>query len=287
MPIGIRRPDQPYGGPPGYIEPPQQHAPRPQYQPPSYQQAAPAPPPNFYGPVNPQGWPIVSQDPIQQDRYEQMRREGQSHNMAEMLASRAFPGVVTDATFMTGRHNHAGLSDVHPESRQHYLDQAQQAGVHVGGRAYMASLARFPGDPQAWVDSRADVERVARMNNMTVQSPTINVQAPRYYDPGPEVRVAPDIINNVVGHMAAQDPYIRQNAPDYAQDVADRLGGYHAIPSVPELYRELHQEGVNPRWFEGMLSNPIDIHLGARKGEGVIVAPDGMDSLPMNQEDLH
>lgn len=69
------------------------------------------------------------------DRYAACLVEGSSPRLADMLASRQAPALMTDAVFMQG----------HPEARK-----------------YMPSLARFPGDPEAFVSGRGDIDRVLR-----------------------------------------------------------------------------------------------------------------------------
>jgi hypothetical protein len=227
-------------------------------------------PDNWFGAISPAGFPQVTSDPVAQARYEQMRMAGESHSMAEMLSTHSFPGAVTDATFMKGRHNHAGLESMSDDSRNYYLQQAEQAGVSTGGQAYMASLARFPGDPTAWVDSRADVERVARQNGMAVTSPTINVDPPRYFDPGPPTIVAPELVNREVAQMIAENPGLKNDAPGLRQDIIEKRRGYHALPDPGRMAAE---EGIPTDWLHmnhpgpdggGGSSNEPDIPAGLR-----------------------
>ena len=110
--------------------------------------------------VNPILFPIVSSDLVVQARYENMRLDGQSHNMAEMLATRSFPGVKTDAVVNEGKFS-GDRGKVGPH--QLWLkQQAEAAGVSTAGKWYCSGLASFPGDPTAWVGDRGDVLRIAR-----------------------------------------------------------------------------------------------------------------------------
>ena len=45
---------------------------------------------------------------------------------------------------------------------------AKDAGVVTRGKQYMPGLARFPGDPEAWVSDRGDIKRIAEKNNYNV-----------------------------------------------------------------------------------------------------------------------
>lgn len=44
--------------------------------------------------------------------------------------------------------------------REHYLGAAKKAGIGTAGKKYDYSLARYPGDPKAWVGSDTDVRQV-------------------------------------------------------------------------------------------------------------------------------
>lgn len=98
---------------------------------------------------------FVSKDQSVQAFYIRMRCNGQSHNMAEMLALRKFPGVRgTDSQFMAGTHAQDDMID------QARYDAARRQGVDTNGKRYLSSLARFPNDPEAWVSGLGDVRRV-------------------------------------------------------------------------------------------------------------------------------
>lgn len=51
------------------------------------------------------------------------------------------------------------------------LREARASGINVSGRYYMSGLADKRGhrDPAAWVDSVADIKKVARERNLTIQ----------------------------------------------------------------------------------------------------------------------
>lgn len=149
---------------------------------------------------------IVSSDFGTQVAYWRMRHAGQSHNMAEMLATRRFPGVKTDSVFNEGKFSgEAGRCG----PQQLWLQQqADAAGVSTNGKWYCSGLARFPGDPKAWVGDRGDVARVAAENNMTVHGYV--EQKGREVDPMPDVKLADGIIdsevNEVLDHCPGADP---------------------------------------------------------------------------------
>lgn len=108
---------------------------------------------------------IISENPDTQKMYETMRINGEGHNVAEMLALRQFPSVNTDDTFNRGKGEHM-LNELQPIVRERYLSEAKKAGISIAGKHYYSGLARFPGDPKAWITTgsgaRGDVERLCK-----------------------------------------------------------------------------------------------------------------------------
>jgi hypothetical protein len=100
-------------------------------------------------------YPVIDDDPAIQDAYVAMRENGQSHKMAEMLATRSAPGLKTDTRF-------AARLDANADVPARYRRMAKAAGVVTDGKQYMRQLAAFPGDPQAWVGGSDDVKRVCK-----------------------------------------------------------------------------------------------------------------------------
>jgi hypothetical protein len=148
----------------------------------------------------------VSRDPEVQARYERLLANGESHGIAEVLATRSFPGVKTDATFNVGRCN-GNQFESQPGLGDFYRGVAAEHGVSVTGKTYLSQLAEFPGDPRAWVSSRGEVAAVCEERGYSCDG-AVNV-APadpgRFARPdGPEV--ADDIIDDCVDDFLESDP---------------------------------------------------------------------------------
>lgn len=146
--------------------------------------------------------PFVSRDATVQLRYEKMRLLGQSHKMAEVLATRSFPGVKTDAVFNEGRFS--GDSGKLGVKELWLQAEAKKHGVSTTGKWYCSGLASFPGDPTAWVDSRGDVMRVAREKNMTVRG-YVEHQG-HETDPGGDIPIADDLLGDEVAEVVDANP---------------------------------------------------------------------------------
>ena len=103
--------------------------------------------------------------------YESLLGQGYGHKWAEMCALQQPPGVKgTDRMFMERRANQEWLDDMPPDMARKILREAKAAGISTSGKFYMSGLADKRGhkDPDAWVDSIADVKKVAQKRNLTV-----------------------------------------------------------------------------------------------------------------------
>ena len=133
----------------------------------------------------------------------------------EMVSANRPPHAITDAGFMRGTANGSQFENS-PHIGNALREVANEYGVDVKGKKYLGQLARFPGDPRAWVDSRAEAQRVAEENGWGFESGLTKVAArglDKEPEPGPGL--AEDIVNDTVAE-------ILQDVPDPQHvDVAD------------------------------------------------------------------
>lgn len=97
--------------------------------------------------------------------YWDCRLAGSSPKLAEMFALSQAPQSFTDVEFLRGRHDNSqlfGKGKMGEAMGERMKRVAEDGGQNVKGKTYCGSLARFPGDPEAWVSGRSDVERVVR-----------------------------------------------------------------------------------------------------------------------------
>ncbi len=159
--------------------------------------------------------------------YLTMRHAGESHRMAEMLATGKFPGTKgTDRAFMQGRHldgsQFEGLPDIVGKD---YVARAVAAGVNPAGKYYSGPLARYPGDPRAWVDSLHDVRRIAAERGLNVSGAvSITPPEPVGADHAP-YRVAPEIVREHVAGLLADRPDLAAKRDEVTAEVATKLAG--------------------------------------------------------------
>src|SRR3990167_240345 len=83
------------------------------------------------------------------------------YRFALMCALKSPPGANTDREFTEG-HGHGGwLNDVGPIRRKRILAAAAKLGINTSAKIYKSGLGK-PEDPSAWIESKADILRVAR-----------------------------------------------------------------------------------------------------------------------------
>jgi hypothetical protein len=75
----------------------------------------------------------------------------------DMLASGKAPQANTDSTFLSG-HCNGNQFEGHPQVGDLYAKDARAAGVDPAGKVYYAGLARYAGDPEAWVNSKGEIK---------------------------------------------------------------------------------------------------------------------------------
>lgn len=149
----------------------------------------------------------VSPDPRVQSDYEEMRRGGMAHKLAEMLALQEPPSLKTDTRWMRGQVNFNQFAN-DPWTGTQYRRVAEQAGVNIEGAVYKHQLARFPGDPKAWVRSRSDVLKIARERNLNLEG-SVTHKAVDDGTPNPldqPYRVADDIVDAKVAEYCERNP---------------------------------------------------------------------------------
>lgn len=112
--------------------------------------------------------------------YKKAIKAGSSARFAEMVALASPPATKgTDRNFMQGRCNNQQLDEMPLESAKWLSKEAREAGINISGKYYCGGIADKRGwkDPEAWVSSRDDIEKVAIKRRLHVSGAVD-------YDPG-------------------------------------------------------------------------------------------------------
>lgn len=111
--------------------------------------------------------------------------------LCPMFASGQTPTCRSDGTIFPS-HLMGGRQFKTAAVRNRYLARARAAGVNTDGKVYCSSLADFPGDPRAWVDSTGEQKRLLEERGWNATG-DITVKAPDAAPP-PPVRLAEDLV---------------------------------------------------------------------------------------------
>lgn len=151
-------------------------------------------------------YPLISMEPEIQLAYEERRDNGVEHVWAEMLALQDPPGIVTDDTFLRGKMGGEQFSEK-PQTGDFYAKELIAGGGSPQGKVYLSGLARYAGDPEAWVGGRHDVAKVCKHRGWGV-SGQVNVKFNQdcidTNEPG--VGLNPKIVDREVARDISEDP---------------------------------------------------------------------------------
>ncbi len=149
-------------------------------------------------------YPVISERADVQAAYERMRKEGQSHNMAEILATRQCPTLNTDTRRLIGW------------SEPRFSEQ----------------LARFPGDPEAWVNHPDDYRRVLKQRGWGCRG-SLNIKATDIEVPDDKpYRAADDLVDREVERIVSehQGDVTPEERRVLWEDTLTRLSGNESDP---------------------------------------------------------
>ena len=153
--------------------------------------------------------------------YEKARRQGSTHAMAAMVASQKAPKALTDREFFSG------TGTLGQQFEQRYVDDivyaARQKGYNPSPNdVYMRTLAREPGDPEAFVPptgGRNHIRRVCESRGLPCEG-AVNVKA----GPQKEVkikRLGDDIVNRI--YHSSKDPDILAAKKDGKREAREAI----------------------------------------------------------------
>jgi hypothetical protein len=158
--------------------------------------------------------------------YQDSLARGLSPKLAEMLVLQQAPSLQTDTRWLSGEVS-GGQFASNAKIGNTYMHVARQAGVITSGKVYKHQLARFPGDPEAWVGSRGDVKRLCERRGWycegSVNHKPVDVEFEDPFDK--PYRVADDIVDDAVADIVSREPEAKEEIESLREKVAERLSG--------------------------------------------------------------
>lgn len=134
------------------------------------------------------------------------------------------PGCRTDREFLFG-HCNGNQFEKTPDVGDDYRAKAEAAGVSTTGKIYLSGLARFSGDPEAWVSDRGDVQRAVEKRPGWSCEGAVTTAAPPIDQEPKKVRMHPRIVKRIAKQMIAADPALaKKPAEEIKEMVIDKHG---------------------------------------------------------------
>lgn len=161
--------------------------------------------------------------------------------LCDMFASRQAPACNTDNTLFNGGYDPrtrkrvstacGGQFEDCPHVGDFYRKQALKHGLKsTAGKIYMSKMARFPGDPEAWISGSGDIKRLAEKRGRRVDGYGISTPLRDTAPPEPSIDIADDIVDRAVARQIAVNPEI---AP---------------TPKEKKELREKTKDRLTPHW---------------------------------------
>lgn len=173
------------------------------------------------------GTPIryyIDDKEVTKEGYDALRSAIEAERLADMLESGQTPHCISDQTYMKD-HINGGQFAKSPHMGNYYRHITEQNGGNTNGKRYISGLARFPGDPEAWVSGRDDIKRVIESRPGWSCEGTVNIDGKKNSPPPPPaVDVADDLVNKYTEVVASTlpDPE-RIDLVDLKEQVKERI----------------------------------------------------------------
>jgi hypothetical protein len=145
-----------------------------------------------------------------------------SQRFNEMVESGIPPQANTDREFLEG-HCNGSQFQKRPQDGEAYKKVADQAGVSITGKVYKSSLARYPGDPEAWVSGRGDVQRICEARGLGCDGSVKVQKREKDVEPSPSVGVAEHLVSEAVLAQTEGKGLSAREVRDVREKTRDRL----------------------------------------------------------------
>lgn len=155
-------------------------------------------------------YPVVSNDPAVQKEYVKLRKEGSSHNIAEICATQTCPGISgTDSQFWAATGHLTNRFNDSPGGKaigKYYKERAEKmAPGCTSGAVYMQGVSPEAGHPLGWVKNRSDVVRALKARGCDGEG-IVNFKAAESQRDNIPVPLAPDLVKHHVNIRCANNP---------------------------------------------------------------------------------
>lgn len=167
---------------------------------------------------------FIDDKEVTEEGYKALREAIEAERLAEMFESGQTPHCISDQTYMKG-HTNGSQFEKCQHMGNYYRHEAQLHGGNTNGKRYISGLARFPGDPEAWVTGRDDIKRVIESRPGWSCQGAVDLDG-RANSPAPVERpeVADDLLDKYTVQVASGLPNPeRIDLDDLREQVKDRI----------------------------------------------------------------
>lgn len=132
------------------------------------------------------------------------------------------PSVQTDSTFM------AGVGTLRDQVGDQHVPMiaglAQHRGASItGDEMYCASLARFPGDPEAFITTRHEAKKILKKRNWNSEGAVTN-KAVTNHSQKPPPRLAESIVDRFEQQYIRENPDLAKNRAELRHNIIEKHG---------------------------------------------------------------
>ncbi len=128
------------------------------------------------------------------------KRFGELRPFDQMVVTGRAPFCMTDNVFLEGECN-GNQFEKTPGLGDKLKKACEKAGGSVKGKVYKRQLAKFFGDPRAWVSGRGDVQRVCEERNMGSEGAVTVKQREMDTPPPPPKPIADKIVHQETARL--------------------------------------------------------------------------------------
>jgi len=142
--------------------------------------------------------------------------------LCDMFQSQTPPQSRSDREFLMGSANGSQF-EKNPAMGDYYAKKAKKAGVSLAGKVYKHSLARYAGDPRAWVSDRGDVKRICEQEGWGCNGAVQNKL--REQEPPKPVDIAPHLLKKYVKQELKKEggPVTPRRLEDVTERVKNKI----------------------------------------------------------------
>lgn len=158
---------------------------------------------------------IADAHPSVQEFYRKLIARGESPRMAEMLALRQAPRGMTDSVFFEGTKPIGKAYGNYQQGLEQLVDRAKKNGYTPNANdVYDSGLARFPGDPEAFIPpsgGRGYVKRLLEKRGWSAEGAvSVKGRQPERDPNEGKPKLADKVANKLVDHMVKKNPDLKR-----------------------------------------------------------------------------